>query len=107
MDKNGYTTNNNIVSEKLTSNLQFIRDHISNISNKTNDYINFCNDKHTVNSVNAENKLYLGLNNIMNSYYSAQIVLMQKLNKEFNFIVKVGESFDRLDNELATKIGDL
>lgn len=107
-DKNAYQFNKyNISSEKITSNLQFIKSHISNISNKTNDYINFCNDRHTVDSVNIENKLYWNLNNIMNSYYSTQIILMQKLNKQFNFIVKAGESIDRLDNELASKAGEL
>lgn len=94
-------------SGKITSNFEFIKTHMNNISNKTHNCADFCRDKHTVDSIEDGNKLYSKINDIINSYYSAQIKLMEKLNNESNFIVKVGEKYKELDDQLASKAGDL
>ncbi len=91
----------------ITSNLDFIKNHMSEIYNKTQSCASFCRDKHTVDSTQDGNKLFLKMNNVMNSYYNAQIKLMEKLGNESNVIVKIGETYEELDKQLASKAGDL
>lgn len=86
--------------DKIVSHLEFIDEKISNLQNKISESTNFSEDKHDVNSMKEGNRLYSGMNNIMNTYTNAQEVLMSKLNKEAEFIRYVGKKYYELDQEL-------
>ena len=96
-------TNTDIVS----SNLEFINTHMDDIVTKTNECISLCQNKLTVDSSFPDNKLYISMNNIIDMYYSAQMKLMEKLLNESNSIIKIGERYKDLDEDLSSKAGEL
>ncbi len=94
-------------SAKVTSNLEYVKNHISNIMSKTRNSIDFTTRRHSVNSEKDNNMLYSKINNVMSSYYDIQTKLMDKINNELKFIELVAESYEELDKDLSSKAGDL
>lgn len=101
---NNYTSTN---SSKVTSNLEYVRSHMSNIADKTNNSIDYTSRRHAVDSKRDNNILYTKINEIMASYYAAQTKLMEKLNNELKFTEMMAEKYEELDKKMASKVGDL
>ena len=89
----------------IISNLDFVRSHMGNVLNRSSEYMDYCNQRHDVDSTKVDNKLYDKFNRVMDAYYGTQAVLMEKLHKEAEFIVKTAEMYDELDKQLKAKVG--
>lgn len=94
-------------SDKISSNIDFIKEYMQNIDNTINDCTSYCENNHSFNSSAEANSLYSSINNVLNIYYKAQIKLMEKISKETNSIIKIGERYKDLDDKLSSKAGEL
>ena len=87
--------------EYIQSNFEYIDGEMDKLRAKVDGAINYCqNNDPKVQSIKEDNLLYSKLNNIFDNYSLAQKTLMEKLNREIEFVRYAGETYRKLDKEI-------
>lgn len=104
LEKLNNSLNVSAPNNKITSNLDYIKSSMNELKNKLNNSINSCEENHNFDSSKDGNNLYLRINETLKKYYNTEKLLMEKLIKEAEFDIIVGENYEKLDEQLKQRV---